>query len=555
MRTMAVAGWVCSLATLLSLAFAVAHSHCGEIETYYVSTGHLFLLRCLIAGAHTNVTWSRAGGHDVSLPTGVEVRDGLLYFLPVRTSHNGTYTCEKRDNTGKLKMSFKVLVSNGECPDPPETVSIYKGVRGGLPCKQTEILRLNSTRSIRWMKDCRPLEPISVDENGFMRLPAASETDAGKYTCLVDISWNGRQYTAARSIQLTINSDEPGVVPEPELLFPQGDVVMVEVGGRAELTCLAYIGFSEDNDTLMYWIINGTYAEDHKELQQSWKYVHDKGRVYGLSTLSISKVLRQFLNVSIICYVINAVGAKDGLVLLQEADHSVLHITVALCIAASLALQALAAAFLFFKVDVVLAYRKLLRHFTKQVPDGKLYDGYVSFLHPNILSSAEVASFALQILPEELENKHGYSLYIRGRDDCPGEAVHDVIAATLRQCRRLIIILSSETKPCTDGKSTEETSPLCNAQNQLCYEQKIGIHDALTQNDPQVILVEIDGPVDYSRLPESLHYIKKKQGALKWKKASLGTHKPTKLCSNRNFWKNLRYHMPSVPAGRLQTVV
>lgn len=49
-------------------------------------------------------------------------------------------------------------------------------------------------------------KPISVDEDGFMRLPAASEMDAGKYTCLVDISLDGRKYTAARSIQLTIQN-------------------------------------------------------------------------------------------------------------------------------------------------------------------------------------------------------------------------------------------------------------------------------------------------------------------------------------------------------------
>lgn len=54
-------------------------------------------------------------------------------------------------------------------------------------------------------------------------------------------------------------------------------------------------------------------------------------------------------------------------------------------------------------------------------PDGKLYDAYVSFLLPDTPSSAEAASFALQILPEHLEKQHGYSLYIRGRDDSPGE--------------------------------------------------------------------------------------------------------------------------------------
>lgn len=68
-------------------------------------------------------------------------------------------------------------------------------------------------------------------------------------------------------------------------------------------------------------------------------------------------------------------------------------------------------------------------------------------------------------------------------------AVPDVIASTMRQCRRLIIILSPEAKSSADNK-TEEESLLCN-QSQLGYEQKIGIHDALTQNDLQVILVEI----------------------------------------------------------------
>lgn len=47
-------------------------------------------------------------------------------------------------------------------------------------------------------------EPISVGYDGYMRLLAASEKDAGKYTCLVDFSIDGRKYTAARSIQLTI---------------------------------------------------------------------------------------------------------------------------------------------------------------------------------------------------------------------------------------------------------------------------------------------------------------------------------------------------------------
>lgn len=66
--------------------------------------------------------------------------------------------------------------------------------------------------------------------------------------------------------------------------------------------------------------------------------------------------------------------------------------------------------------------------------------------------------------------------------------MHDAIAATVYQCRRLIIIISPA-KPSTDDK-TEEVL-LHDNHFQLCYEQKVGLHDALTQNDPRVILVEI----------------------------------------------------------------
>ncbi|XP_067460479.1 interleukin-1 receptor type 1-like [Thunnus thynnus] len=548
---MEVAGWVCSLAALLSLMFTVTHSHREKIDTFRVSAGHLFLLKCLIGAAHTNVTWSRGGKHNQSLPAGVEVRDGLLWFLPLQMSHNGTYNCEIRTEDKLLRMELGVSVSSGECPDPADTKPITQGVSRGVSCQQNEIIRLNKTQNIRWLKDCQPVkrqgEPISVEVDGTMRLPRASERDSGKYTCLVDVDLDGRSYTSARSIQLNIDND-PRVSAYPEVVYPQETVNMVEVGARVDLKCVAYIGVTKEDDASVYWTVDGDFTEDHEELDVSQEYNKVRGRVYILSTLSISKVPRKFLNVPIRCHVKSPVGEKDGVVWLQEADHSALYTNVAVCLAATLTLLALAAALLFFKVDLVLASREVMRHFSKS-PDGKLYDAFVSYLHPDTLSSAE--SFALQILPEKLEKQHGYSLYIRGRDDCPGEAMHDLIAYTVQRCRRLIIILSAEAKSSTDGK-TEEACPIHNDQNQLCYEQKVGLHDALTQNEPRVILVEIDGLVDYSHLPESLHFIKRKQGALKWKTTSLGTHK---LNSNRHFWKNLRYHMPSVPAGTQQTVV
>lgn len=59
--------------------------------------------------------------------------------------------------------------------------------------------------------------------------------------------------------------------------------------------------------------------------------------------------------------------------------------------------------------------------------------------------------------------------------------------------------------------------------------------------------------MDYSHLPESLRYIKRKQGALKWRNPSRATSRLSKLLINRNFWKNMIYQMPSVPMGKLRT--
>lgn len=149
------------------------------------------------------------------------------------------------------------------------------------------------------------------------------------------------------------------------------------------------------------------------------------------------------------------------------ADRSALHATVATCLTPPLLVLALVTLFLLFKVDLLLAHRRLwtclaknkgtlatikllsrfptrgkkhqrvLRHQITTyrtlsqlnlgpslltAPDGKLYDAYVSFLHPSS-GTCEEANFALRVLPEKLEKQHGYALYIRGRDDCPGEGL------------------------------------------------------------------------------------------------------------------------------------
>ncbi|XP_014857221.1 PREDICTED: interleukin-1 receptor type 1-like [Poecilia mexicana] len=551
---MAAGGWICFLTGLLSLALAEDHNHQGEADTYHVSAGHLFLLSCPIAGAHSEIKWSRRDGGDESLPAGVEVRNGSLWFLPVQMTHSGSYICEKRNKTKPSKRRFRVSVSGSNCPDPSEEIVATKETGEFLQCKQKEIFRLNLPRKIRWTKDCQQVQPdgesISLNTNGLMRLAEVSEADAGKYTCHIDVTVDGRNYTAARSVQMTVKNGTPDLFPEIHVVRPKNEVVIVEVGKRAELHCKAYTGFSEDEEIAMYWIINGTYASDISGLAESWKFVHERGKVFGKSTLSIATVRNEFLNIPINCHISSPAEEKVGEARLQEADpteHNTFYMIVSLWLLALFTILILTAFFLICKVNLFLAYRALKTLFSKQVPDGKLYDAYVSVGQSAMLGLDGVACFTLRLLPEELEQKHGYSLFIRGRDDRPGEAVHDVISAAVRQCRRLLIVLSSA------GKS-KETVQFWENHSLLTYEQKVGLHDALMRNDPKVILVEVDGPVDYSQLPESLRYIKRTQGALEWKNSFAETNKLTQMYLKRNFWKSLRCNMPAVPARRPQSI-
>lgn len=66
--------------------------------------------------------------------------------------------------------------------------------------------------------------------------------------------------------------------------------------------------------------------------------------------------------------------------------------------------------------------------------------------------------------------------------------MHEVIATTVRQCQRVILILSADEELSVAGNDDGE---LLRERSQLHYEQSISLYDALRLNDPKVILVEI----------------------------------------------------------------
>lgn len=106
-------------------------------------------------------------------------------------------------------------------------------------------------------------------------------------------------------------------------------------------------------------------------------------------------------------------------------------------------------------------------------------------------------------------------------------AVVSVADETLKQSRRLMIILGSETSSCCQLEDTSE--------------QQLAMYNALIRDGIQVILIEMGEIRDYTSMPESIRYIKQKHGAIQWK----GDFSEKTCSANTRFWKNVRYQMPS----------
>lgn len=106
-------------------------------------------------------------------------------------------------------------------------------------------------------------------------------------------------------------------------------------------------------------------------------------------------------------------------------------------------------------------------------------------------------------------------------------AVVSVADETLKQSRRLMIVLGSEMSSCC---LLEDAS-----------EQQLAMYNALIRDGIQVILIEMDEIQDYTSMPESIKYIKQKHGAIQWK----GDFSEKSCSANTRFWKTVRYQMPS----------
>uniref|UniRef100_A0A8C3RHS1 Interleukin 1 receptor type 1 n=1 Tax=Cyanoderma ruficeps TaxID=181631 RepID=A0A8C3RHS1_9PASS len=457
-----------------------------------------------------NLTWYKVG-NQTPVPgdklSRVHQQNNLIWFLPAILEDSGDYGCVIRNLTRCKEMYTTVTVFeriDGLCLNEKFAVveRISTSSSAKVVCPHLDYFRKEkSFQPVRWYKDCRLLEGKRFAlSNSDLIIFNVTVHDGGNYTCETTYTYNGKQYNISRDVSLIV-----GVW----LTFAEGNncCVLHMLEMKPSLKGLRFYG------SICHFL-------DREETSYDGRPMHSV-------KLIISEVSSEDYEQPFVCQASNAFGQVASYIILK---HRVLDIRrwltgglLSLLILTFITLII----YKIFKIDLVLWYRNSVCALTSK-EDGKIYDAYVLYTKSSEgRSICCLETFVRRMLPDVLEEQCGYNLFILGRDDLPGEAVVSVADETLKQSRRLMIILGSEASRCC---LLEDTS-----------EQQLAMYNALIRDGIQVILIEMGEIQDYTSMPESIRYIKQKHGAIQWK----GDFSEKSCSANTRFWKNVRYQMPS----------
>lgn len=459
-----------------------------------------------------------------------------LWFVPAKVEDSEQYYCAVRNSTYCLKIEITAKFVQ---PEPnlcysAETIFTQRlpiAGDGQLVCPYLDYFKdeYNEFPKIQWYKDCKPLllDKINfIGEINKLIMRNVTEAHKGNYTCHASYTYLGKQYGITRVIELiTLEEYKP---KRPVIESPVNETLEVVLGSQLQLICNVTGQYSD----LVYWKWNGSVIHDDPLLVKDYQQVENpssKKKNTILTMLNISEVKSKFYLYPFTCIAKNTYGINAAYIQLIHPVPNFQKHVIGIFVMLTVVIMSSVFIYKIFKVDIVLWYRNSCYDFlSPKASDGKTYDAYI--LYPKTLGEGSTSNsdiFVYKVLPEVLENQCGYKLFIYGRDDYVGEDFVEVTNENIKKSRRLIIVLVRETSGFGWlGDSSEE---------------QIVMYNALIQAGIKVVLLELEKIQDYEKMPESIKFIKRKHGAIRWS----GDFTEERLQSAKTrFWKNVRYHMP-----------
>ncbi|NWT38772.1 ILRL2 protein, partial [Chroicocephalus maculipennis] len=454
-----------------------------------------------------NLTWYKVG-NQTAVPRDklarIHQQKNLIWFLPAMLEDSGDYECVisvfELKTRSQNEVCFAFLSTPLTLPQPLQGINPYA--------------------------DCQLLEGERFAfSNRDLIIFDVNVHDRGNYTCETTYTHNGKQYNISRDVSLTVEVSPPK--KPPEISYPRNNSIEVELGSQVTVDC----NTTGADGYEVFWTGNGVYI-DVFYMSRIFASPYEEetsydGRPMHSVKLIISEVNSEDYEQPFVCQASNAFGQVASYIILKHRVPDLQRWLTGGIVSLLILTFITLIIYKIFKIDLVLWYRNSVCAFASK-EDGKVYDAYVLYAKSSgDRSFYRLETFVRRILPDVLEQQCGYNLFIFGRDDLPGEAVVSVADETLKQSRRLMIVLGSETSSCC---LLEDTS-----------EQQLAMYNALIRDGIQVILIEIDEIQDHTSMPESIRYIKQKHGAIQWK----GDFSEKSCSPNTRFWKNVRYQMPS----------
>uniref|UniRef100_H2ZXM6 Interleukin-1 receptor type 1 n=1 Tax=Latimeria chalumnae TaxID=7897 RepID=H2ZXM6_LATCH len=521
----------------------------GEsFDRSYVPEGELAVLKCPIyhefgSTCHEDTDnldpiWYKNDSERIIPERGsrLQTNKESLWFFPVRQEDSGSYTCVMRNSTDCIKQSVILFVHKA---DPDLCMNKHKyGVTliKNVDEKQDEKLVcpdlgdtywLQKMPSLQWYKECQLIETDDIKywNVGELLIRDMTKDDEGNYTCEMNVMYEGKPFKMTRTIDIYVKAEMSFAILE--VIYPTNNTIEAKLGKLSinySIPCHVLSRSSALAEVTVFWLRNVKFVQSG-HYKQKWAYyvcnvTTDLEQNLHTNQLRICEVKKKDFGKIFQCIAFGERGAvASAYFILKPLAPSYKTCIVGTFTALSFIIMMIVLIYKIFKVDIVLWYRNSCPRLRKtEVLDGKIFDAYVIYSKHNCIAE----TFVMQILPHVLEKKCGYKLFIYGRDVLPGQAIAEMVDETIRRSTRLIVILT----PSTNIKDD--------------FESQIGMHNILIHNQIKAILIEYGKIKDYTYLPESIQYIKEKQGTIKWK----GDNTEKSLSPNLRFWKNVRYQMP-----------
>ncbi|XP_056145869.1 interleukin-1 receptor type 1-like isoform X2 [Lampris incognitus] len=595
-------------------------THRLKVEEVFSVPGDVAMLNSTLVSSHIfnftsipyNISWyKQQTGREMSSEAGrILVRAETLWFLKVELEDAGEYVCIVRTPSQCYRQVTMLVVDPlvlGDCGRPRKAQqTLSSRADDALSCPLMHyIKKLQSYSviySIKWYKGCTPIEDghdkFTYQGINKLKFEGVEPKDSGLYTCTLTFTLGAVTGSISETINATVKEE---YFLHPEVHEPTLEVIRAARGSYFNQSCRVFVPCVGSPLVDIIWIAGEEWIYDipsdrvYAELQHKWRQDSPREGMWFEHVLKISELREEDFNVRYICRAYGDRGISERqFILLPEDPNILLPTGLVMGLVAILFINSVVLYYL-FKIDIVLWFRRAFPVFyTNTAIVDSVEENMQASRRLLLLYTASTFAYNSRNSGScnnnnnnspngsRKNNEHSICNNNNNDDDTTQSGIK---TSDTSNCTNVNPSSSSETSngqlhgyeksnnsndhkmPDSNGSDEDSSETLgCGSdgdtneamQRFLC---DTAMHRALLEKSLKVVLVEMEEvtPEQLALFPESVHHLRRKQGAVCWWR-NQGTRKGCSTCVGRDeekggqessslspssrFWKQIRYYMP-----------